>query len=130
MGMVQEFREFALRGNVVDMAVGVVIGAAFGKIVTSLTNDLLLPPIGMLTGGMDFSALAIPLKPATETAPAVAIHYGAFINIVIDFAIIAFVIFLLVKAMNTLKKQAPPPPAGPTREEVLLTEIRDALLRR
>ena len=131
MGMLQEFKEFAMRGNVVDMAVGVVIGAAFGKIVTSLTNDLLLPPVGMLTGGMDFSALAIPLKPAAEGAPAVAINYGAFINVVIDFAIIAFVIFLLVKAINTLKKQAPPaPPPGPTREEVLLTEIRDALLRR
>jgi large conductance mechanosensitive channel len=130
MGMLQEFKDFALRGNVVDMAVGVVIGAAFGKIVTSLTNDLLLPPIGMVTGGMDFSALAIPLAPAADGAPAVAINYGAFINVVIDFAIIAFVIFLLVKAMNTMKRQAAAPPPGPTREEVLLTEIRDALLRR
>jgi len=130
MGMIQEFKEFALRGNVVDMAVGVVIGAAFGKIVTSLTNDLLLPPIGVMTGGMDFSKLSIPLKPATDAAPAVAINYGAFINVVIDFAIIAFVIFLLVKAMNSMKKQAAPPgPPGPTREEVLLTEIRDALRR-
>jgi len=130
MGMLQEFQDFALRGNVVDMAVGVVIGAAFGKIVTSLTNDLLLPPIGMLTGGMDFSALAIPLKPAADGVPAVAINYGAFINTAIDFAIIAFVIFLLVKAMNRMKKQAAsPPPPGPTKEEVLLTEIRDALLR-
>jgi large conductance mechanosensitive channel len=131
MGVLQEFKDFALRGSVVDMAVGVVIGAAFGKIVTSLTNDLLLPPIGVLTGGMDFSDLALTLKQPIDGAPGVAIHYGAFINVVIDFAIIACVIFLLVKAVNTMKKQAPPaPPPGPTREEVLLTEIRDALLRR
>jgi large conductance mechanosensitive channel len=130
MGMIQEFKDFALRGNVVDMAVGVVIGGAFGKIVTSLTNDVLLPPIGLLTGGMDFSNLAVKLKEPIGEVPAVAINYGAFINVVIDFAIIAFVIFLLVKGMNRMKKQAPPPPPpGPTREEVLLTEIRDALRR-
>jgi large conductance mechanosensitive channel len=127
MGMIQEFKEFALRGNVVDMAIGVVIGASFGKIVSSLTNDLLMPPIGMLTGGMDFSDLKLTLKEPIGDVPAVAVSYGAFINVVIDFAIIAFVIFLLVKAINTMKKEAPPPPAAPSREEVLLTEIRDAL---
>lgn len=130
MGMIQEFKDFALRGNVIDLAVGVVIGAAFGKIVTSLTNDLLLPPIGMLLGGVDFSDLAVTLKEPVGDVAAVAINYGAFINVVIDFAIIAFVIFLLVKAVNRMKKTAPPPPAAPTREEVLLAEIRDALLRR
>jgi large conductance mechanosensitive channel len=127
MGMIQEFKEFALRGNVVDMAVGVVIGAAFGKIVTSFTNDLLMPPLGMLTGGMDFSDLAVTLKEPIGETPAVMFKYGAFINVMIDFVIIAFAIFLLVKGMNRLIKKEPPPPAAPSREEVLLTEIRDAL---
>jgi len=131
MGMLQEFKEFAMRGNVVDMAVGVVIGAAFGKIVTSFTSDLLMPPLGMVTGGMDFSSLALTLKQPVEGAAAVTLNYGKFINVVIDFTIVAFAIFLLVKAMNTLIKKAPPPPppAAPSREEVLLTEIRDALRR-
>ena len=129
MGMLQEFKDFAMRGNVVDMAVGVVIGAAFGKIVTSLTNDLLMPPIGMLTGGMDFSSFALTLKEPVGQAAAVTINYGKFVNVVIDFVIVAFAIFLLVKAMNTLIKKEPPPPAAPSREEVLLTEIRDALRR-
>jgi len=129
MGMLQEFKDFAMRGNVVDMAVGVVIGAAFGQIVTSLTKDLLMPPIGMLTGGVDFSALALTLREPVGSAAAVTINYGKFINVVIDFLIIAFAIFLLVKAMNTLIKKEPPPPAGPSREEELLTEIRDALRR-
>ncbi len=129
MGMIREFKEFAMRGNVVDMAVGVVIGAAFGKIVTSFTSDLLMPPIGMFTGGVDFSALVLTLKEPINGAAAVAIHYGKFINVVIDFTIVAFAIFLLVKAMNTLVKKEPPPPAAPTREVELLTEIRDALRR-
>jgi large conductance mechanosensitive channel len=129
MGVLQEFRDFAMRGNVVDMAVGVVIGAAFGKIVTSFTNDLLMPPIGILTGGMDFSDLRAVLKEPVGDVPAVTINYGAFINVVIDFAIIAFAIFLLVKAMNRAMPKAPPAPPGPTKEEVLLTEIRDALRR-
>lgn len=130
MGMLQEFKEFAMRGNVADMAVGVVIGAAFGRIVTSFTSDLLMPPIGMLTGGVDFAALVLTLKEPIDGAAAVTINYGKFINGVIDFTIVAFAIFLLVKAMNTLsEKEAPPPPAAPTREEVLLTEIRDALRR-
>jgi large conductance mechanosensitive channel len=129
MGMLKEFREFALRGNVVDMAVGVVIGAAFGRIVTSFTNDLLMPPIGLFTGGIDFSEQVVVLRDAVGDTPAVTLNYGAFINMILDFAIIAFAIFLLVKAMNAAIKKTPPPPAAPTREEVLLTEIRDALRR-
>ena len=131
MGMIQEFKEFAMRGNVVDMAVGVVIGGAFGKIVSSFTNDLLMPPIGMLTGGMDFSDLKLVLKEPLDQVAGVSINYGAFINVIIDFMIVAFAIFLLVKAMNrAMPKPPPPPPPGPSKEEVLLTEIRDALLRR
>src|SRR5262245_19399280 len=130
MGMLQEFKEFAMRGNVVDMAVGVVIGGAFGKIVTSFTNDLLMPPLGLITGGIDFKDKALILKEPVGEVAAVAMKYGVFINVVIDFLIVAFAIFLLVKAMNTLIKKEPPPPAAPSREEVLLTEIRDALLRR
>src|SRR5215813_116255 len=129
MGMLQEFKEFAMRGNVVDLAVGVVIGAAFGKIVTSFTSDLLLPPIGMITGGVDFSSLVLTLKEPVGSAAAVTINYGKFINVVIDFTIVAFAIFLLVKAMNTVMKKEPPHPAAPSREEELLTEIRDALRR-
>ena len=130
MGMLQEFKEFAMRGNVVDMAVGVVIGAAFGKIVTSFTNDLLMPALGMFTGGIDFADKVVVLKEAIGEVPAVAVKYGVFINVIIDFVIVAFAIFLLVKAMNTLIKKEPPPPAAPSREEVLLMEIRDALQRR
>ena len=129
MGMLDEFKQFALRGNVVDMAVGVVIGAAFGKIVTSFTNDLLMPPLGMLTGGIDFSDKAWTLQESVGDIPAVAMKYGTFINVVIDFAIVAFAIFLLVKAMNTLSTKQPPAPAAPSRDEVLLPEIRDARRR-
>ncbi len=129
MGMIQEFKDFALRGNVVDMAVGVVIGGAFGKIVSSFTSDLLMPPIGVLTGGMDFSNLALTLKESAGGTAAVTVNYGAFINVLIDFAIVAFAIFLLVKATNKAmpRKEAAPP--GPSQEVVLLTEIRDALRR-
>ena len=130
MGMINEFKEFAMRGNVVDMAVGVVIGAAFGKIVSSFTNDLLMPPLGLIMGGIDFKDKAWVLKEPVGDVTAVAMKYGVFINVVIDFLIVAFAIFLLVKAMNTLIKKEPPPPAAPSREEELLTEIRDALLRR
>jgi len=133
MGIVNEFREFAVKGNAIDLAVGVVIGAAFGKIVSSLVSDVIMPPIGVLLGGVDFSYLAITLREKTEAAPAVVLRYGAFINTVIDFLIIAVAIFALVKALNTLRRkqeEAPPAPPEPTREEVLLTEIRDALLRR
>lgn len=130
MGMLSEFKEFAMRGNVVDMAVGVIIGAAFGKITTSMVNDVMMPPIGVLLGGVDFSNRAVEIVAATADKPAVLLRYGVFINTVIDFAIVAFAIFLVVKLMNTLKKTEPPPPAEPTKQELLLTEIRDALLRR
>ena len=130
MSMMKEFRDFAMRGNVVDMAVGIVIGGAFGKIVTSFVNDVLMPPIGMAIGGVDFSELAIVLKEAAGEAEAVTVNYGAFIQTVLDFVIIAFAIFMVVKAMNNLKKKeeaAPPPPPKPSAEETLLTEIRDLL---
>jgi large conductance mechanosensitive channel len=131
MGMLQEFRDFAVRGSVVDMAVGVVIGAAFGKIVTSFTNDLLMPPIGLITGGVDFSDLSLTLQAATADAAAVAVHYGVFINTVLDFGIIAFAIFLVVKAINSAKKkEAAAPPPAPSPEVVLLGEIRDVLRSR
>jgi large conductance mechanosensitive channel len=132
MSMMKEFREFAMRGNVVDMAVGIIIGGAFGKIVTSFVNDVLMPPIGMAIGGVDFSELAITLKQASEDVAAVTVNYGAFLQTVIDFIIIAFAIFMVVKAMNNLKKKeeaAPPAPPKPSAEETLLTEIRDLLKR-
>ncbi|MGE0624177.1 MAG: large-conductance mechanosensitive channel protein MscL [Pseudomonadales bacterium] len=133
MGMVTEFKEFAMRGNVVDMAVGIVIGGAFGKIVSSFVADVLMPPIGLLLGNVDFSDLAITLRDASPESAAVLLKYGVFINTVIDFVIIAFAIFLVVKGMNTLKKKeeaAPAAPPAPSKEEVLLTEIRDALRAR
>jgi len=132
MGMMSEFKDFAMKGNVVDMAVGVVMGGAFGKIVTSFTSDLLMPPIGLLTGGMDFSKLALTLKEKAGDVEAVTMNYGVFINALIDFLIIAFAIFMVVKAMNAAKKEeeeAPAAPPAPSKEEVLLTEIRDALRR-
>lgn len=133
MGILKEFREFAIKGNAIDLAVGVVIGAAFGKIVTSLVNDVLMPPIGTLLGGVDFSYLVVTLRDKTEAAPAVVLRYGVFINTLIDFLIVALAIFALVKGINTLrrtKEEAPAAPPEPTREEVLLTEIRDALVKR
>ena len=128
--MLKEFREFAMRGNVVDMAVGIIIGAAFGKIVSSFVGDVIMPPIGMLLGGVDFSNLAITLKEAVGEDPAVVIGYGKFIQTIIDFLIISFSIFMAVKAMNTLKRkeqEAPQAPPEPPAQEVLLTEIRDLL---
>ncbi len=130
MSLMKEFREFAMRGNVVDMAVGIIIGSAFGKIVSSVVNDVLMPPIGLLLGGVDFSGFAVTLKSAAGEAPSVAIRYGTFINAVIDFLIVAFVLFVVIKVMNTLrlKKEAEPPaPAKPSSQEVLLSEIRDLL---
>jgi large conductance mechanosensitive channel len=130
MSMMSEFKGFAMRGNVVDMAVGIVIGAAFGKIVSSFVNDVLMPPIGMLMGGVDFSELAVVLKAATEEAGAVTLNYGTFIQTVLDFVIIAFAIFMVVKAMNNMKKKeeaAPAAPPKPSAEVELLTEIRDSL---
>jgi large conductance mechanosensitive channel len=130
MSMIQEFKSFAMRGNVADMAVGIIIGAAFGKIVSSLVNDVLMPPIGMMIGGVDFSGLGITLRAATAEAPAVVVKYGLFINSIIDFVIVAFAIFLMIRALNTLKKkeeEAPAAPAAPPKQEVLLEEIRDLL---
>ena len=128
--MLKEFREFAMRGNVMDMAVGIIIGGAFGKIVASLVNDVLMPPIGLLVGGMDFTKLAITLKAAQGEAPAVLLKYGMFIQQTIDFIIIAFVIFMMIKGMNKLRRkqeEAPAAPPVPPRQEVLLEEIRDLL---
>jgi large conductance mechanosensitive channel len=129
MSMMSEFKDFAMKGNVVDMAVGIVIGGAFGKIVSSFVADVLMPPLGLLLGNVDFSDLAVTLRDAADGAAAVTLKYGAFIQTVVDFVIIAFAIFMVVKAMNTLKKkeEAAPPPPAPSKEEVLLTEIRDAL---
>jgi large conductance mechanosensitive channel len=134
MSIGKEFKEFAMRGNVVDLAVGVIIGAAFGKIVTSLVNDVIMPPIGYLTGGIDFKNLKILIKqgdPAKKIAD-VSINYGNFINTVIEFLIVAFCIFMIVKAINSMKKPeevAPAADPAPTKEELLLTEIRDLLAK-
>ncbi len=135
MSVAKEFKEFAMRGNVVDLAVGVIIGAAFGKIVTSLVNDVIMPPIGYLTGGIDFKNLKILIKEGdpTKKIADVTINYGNFINTVIEFMIIAFCIFLIVKAINSMKKPEEAAPAAdpaPTNEEVLLTEIRDLLAKK
>lgn len=130
MSMMQEFKEFAVKGNVVDMAVGVIIGGAFGKIVSSFVADVIMPPIGVLLGGVNFSDLAITIKEAVDTSPAVVIAYGKFAQTVIDFTIIAFVIFMAIRFINNLKKKeeaAPAAPAEPSKEQVLLTEIRDLL---
>ena len=134
MGMVTEFREFAMRGNVIDLAVCVVIGCAFGKIVGSLVEKIIMPPIGLLIGGVDFSDIAITLREAVGETPAVVIGVGDFINTLIQFVIVAFAIFMVIKAINATKRkqETPPPPAPPEpSEEVrLLTEIRDALRNR
>ncbi len=137
--MLKEFRDFAMRGNVVDMAVGIIIGAAFGKIVTSLVNDVIMPPIGLLFGGVDFTNLFINLSGgeyaslvAAQEAGAATINIGVFINTVLDFVIVAFAIFMVIRQMNKLKKkeaEAPAAPPEPPREEVLLGEIRDLLAK-
>ena len=130
MSMLQEFKAFAVRGNVVDMAVGIIIGAAFGKIVSSAVADIVMPPLGVMIGGVDFSDLAITLKDATATAPAVVLGYGKFIQALLDFTIVALAVFLLVKGINTLKRkeaEAPSAPPTPSKEELLLAEIRDLL---
>jgi large conductance mechanosensitive channel len=142
MGMLKEFKTFAMKGNVIDLAVAVIIGGAFGKIITSFVNDVLMPPIGLLLGNTDFSKLRIILKEGSDAVmngdqvitPAVtevAVKYGAFVNTILDFIIVAFSIFMVIKAYNRMKKKeeaAPPPaPPAPSKEEVLLTEIRDIL---
>jgi large conductance mechanosensitive channel len=130
MSMAKEFKEFAMRGNVIDLAVGVIIGGAFGKIVSSFVGDVIMPPLGLLIGGVDFTNLSVVLKDATANAPAVLFRYGAFIQTVVDFLIIAFAIFLAIKGINQLKRKeeaAPAAPPKPSNEEVLLGEIRDLL---
>lgn len=144
MGFLKEFKEFAVKGNVMDMAVGVIIGGAFGKIVTSVVNDIIMPPVGLLIGGVDFSDMKLTMKEAVLNAagevitPAVTWNYGAFIQQVVDFTILAFCVFILVKAINSLNKKkeapapapAPAPEPEPSKEELLLTEIRDLLKER
>ena len=130
MGLIKEFKEFAMKGNVIDMAVGIIIGAAFGKIVSSFVGDVVMPPLGLLIGGVDFSDLAVVLKAAQGDTPAVVLAYGKFIQTVIDFLIVAFAIFMGIKAINRLKREeavAPSVPPAPTPQETLLTEIRDLL---
>ena len=144
MGFLKEFKEFAVKGNVMDMAVGVIIGGAFGKIVTSVVNDIIMPPIGLLVGGVDFTDMKLTMKKAVLDAagevvsPAVTWNYGAFIQQVVDFTILAFCVFILVKLINSLNKKkeapapapAPAPEPQPSKEEVLLTELRDLLKER
>lgn len=129
MSLLKEFRDFAMRGNVVDLAVGVIIGAAFGKIVSSLVANIIMPPLGLLIGGVDFKQFKWVLKPAEGDIPAVVMEYGNFIQTVFDFIIVAFAIFIAIKVMNKLykKKEVEKPAPKPTNEEVLLTEIRDLL---
>lgn len=127
MSMGKEFKEFAVKGNVVDMAVGIVIGAAFGKIVTSAVADLVTPPLGYIIGGVDFTQLAITLPAIREGAEAVTVRYGAFLQTVFDFVIVAFAIFMVVKVINRVKRKEAAAPAAPPRQELLLEEIRDLL---
>ncbi len=131
MSMMQEFKEFAMKGNVVDLAVGVIIGGAFGKIVSSFVGDVVMPLIGLLVGGVDFTKLGIVLKEAVdEKTPAVMLNYGSFVQTIFDFTIVAFAIFMAIKMMNKMKKAevaTPEAPPVPTKEELLLTEIRDIL---
>ncbi len=130
MGMIKEFKTFAIKGNMMDMAVGIIIGAAFGKIITSLVNDVIMPPLGMLLGGMDFTSFKLTLKEASEGVEAVTLNYGTFIQAFVDFLIVAFAIFMVIKAMNRMKKkqeEAPAAPAEPPVQEKLLSEIRDLL---
>jgi large conductance mechanosensitive channel len=130
MKLIDEFKAFAMRGNVVDMAVGIIIGAAFGKIVSSVVSDIIMPPIGLLLGGVNFTDLKIVMKAATEANPAVTWNYGNFLQVTFDFLIVAFAVFMLIKGINAMKKKeeaVPPPPPAPSKEETLLSEIRDLL---
>lgn len=130
MSIVKEFKEFAVKGNVMDMAVGIIIGVAFGKIVSSFVADVMMPPIGLLVGGVDFSNLVITLKAAEEGAEAVALRYGVFIQAVFDFVIVAFAVFIAVRALNSMRKkeaETPAAPPAPSAQEQLLMEIRDLL---
>jgi large conductance mechanosensitive channel len=130
MSLIKEFREFAVKGNVVDMAVGVIIGAAFGKIVSSLVADVIMPPLGLLIGGIDFSHFQMVLREGVDKTPPVALKYGVFLQAIFDFLIIAVAVFLLIKLVNRLRRQheaTPPPPPEPPKQELLLAEIRDLL---
>ena len=127
MSVISEFKEFAMKGNVIDLAVGVVIGGAFGKIVSSLVDSVIMPPIGILLGGVDFSEMGIVLKEATEESEAVILGYGAFINTIIEFLIIAFAIFMVIKQINRFKKEEEAAPSEPPADIALLTEIRDLM---
>ena len=133
MKLVDEFKAFAMKGNVVDMAVGIIIGAAFGKIIASMVSDIIMPPLGLLIGGVNFTDLKFVMKAAVGENPAVTLNYGNFLQVVFDFLIVAFVVFMMIKAMNAAKRKeeakpsAPPAPPVPTKEEILLTEIRDLL---
>ncbi len=130
MKILDEFKTFAMKGNMIDMAVGIIIGAAFGKVISSLVSDIIMPPIGLLLGGVNFTDLNIVMKAATDVAPAVTWNYGAFIQVVIDFLIVAWAIFMIIKAINTFKKKeeaAPAAPPAPTKDQELLKEIRDLL---
>jgi large conductance mechanosensitive channel len=130
MSVINEFKKFAMRGNVVDLAVGIIIGGAFGKIVSSVVADVIMPPIGLLVGGVNFTSLAITLKEAAGKTPAVTLNYGNFLQAVFDFLIVAFSVFLLVKAINTLQKKEEEAPVAPPKQEVLLEEIRDILSKK
>lgn len=127
MSILKEFKEFAVKGNAVDMAVGIIIGASFGKIISSLVADVIMPPIGVLIGGVDFTKLALTMKEAVGDAPAVTLNYGNFIQSIVDFTIIAFAIFMAIKIINNLKKKEAEVAPEPSKEELLLTEIRDLL---
>ena len=133
MKLTDEFKAFAMKGNVTDMAVGIIIGAAFGKIVSSIVGDIIMPPLGLLIGGVNFADLKVVLKSATLLHPAVTWNYGNFLQVTFDFIIVAFAVFMVIKAMNAAKLKAEanpapaPPPPAPSKEEMLLTEIRDLL---
>ena len=133
MGMVKEFREFAVKGNMIDMAVGIIIGGAFGKIVSSLVSDVLMPPLGLLIGGVNFSSLKLVIGSPIEGKEPATINYGVFIQTAVDFLIVACAVFMMVKAINSMKRKeeaAPAAPPAPTKDQVLLTEIRDLLKAR
>lgn len=133
MGMAKEFKEFTMKGNMLDMAIGIVIGAAFGKIVSSVVADVLMPPLGLLLGGANFAALKLTLKEAVGDTAAVTLNYGVFLQTVVDFVIVAFAIFLMIRGINSMRKkqeEAPAAPAPPSNQEVLLAEIRDLLKTR
>ncbi len=130
MKILKEFKAFAVKGNVADMAVGIIVGVAFGKIVTSMVNDIIMPPLGILIGGVKFSELSLVLKEAVGEAPAVTLNYGNFLQVTFDFLIVSFAVFMIIKALNAAKRkeeEAPAAPPAPSKQEVLLEEIRDLL---